>query len=115
MRPLLLVRSITVSAGFNVFNFSSMLNLSVLLSILMNLGLNNNSDICRRCEGETWRIEADLSLRGQVRNTKMKEESQGCKIGTHFEHFYIWDQFWTHSARVEAIQHAAAQLAENGN
>ena len=64
MRPLLLVRSITVSAGFNVFNFSSMLNLSVLLSILMNLGLNNNSDICRRCKGETWRIEADLSLRG---------------------------------------------------
>jgi len=25
------------------------------------------------------------------------------------------DQFWAHSARVEAIQHAAAQPAENGN
>jgi len=22
---------------------------------------------------------------------------------THFDHYYIWDQFWAHSARVEAI------------
>jgi hypothetical protein len=37
------------------------------------------------------------------------------KIETNFGHLHIWDQFWAHLARVEAIQQAVAQLAENAN
>jgi len=30
------------------------------------------------------------------------------KMRTNFGHLNIWDQFWAHLARVEAIEHAAA-------
>jgi len=30
------------------------------------------------------------------------------KMRTNFGHLYIWDQFWAHLARVEAIEHDAA-------
>jgi len=37
------------------------------------------------------------------------------KEGDQFGHFYVWDQIWARSARVEVAVHAAAQPSENGS
>jgi hypothetical protein len=36
------------------------------------------------------------------------------KMRTNFGYLDIWDQIRAHSASIEAIEHAAAQRAENG-
>jgi len=37
------------------------------------------------------------------------------KEGDQFGHFYVWDQIWARSARVEVAVHATAQPSENGS
>jgi len=54
---------------------------------------------------------AQVSSGQGIRNCKRKVKFEN---GTRFGHFYIWDQFRAYSANVEALQHAAARLAENG-
>ena len=35
--------------------------------------------------------------------------------GNRFGRFYVWDQFWARSAKIEKIVHGAAQPSGNGS
>ena len=46
---------------------------------------------------------------------KVKAEPFASKYGDQRSHFYVWDQFWARSARVEVVVDAAAQPSRNGS
>jgi len=68
-------------------------------------------------EGKSARVEGQrLSRQGSDRQYEKIQEVKArlfiLKMRTNFGHLYVWDQFWAHSARVKAVENAAAQRAE---